>query len=378
MWFKSAMAGPWDLPARVPVPERRLSVPCERELLAAWDEQTRDLEVLLRRVSVGRPHMPTVPDVRWAMRAESFDGAAAAISDAIPNLWATSSALRGLDEGALARELQNEDWWLQHEVVVRRAWIDFHRELLEAGKAVGYPFRSWVAGRGTRSRGRDREFFTLILLGHWMSACEGRRLLLSRVGETPDFVCCEAGAEIGVEATEATPEARARNQTLEDRFVTRLNAVARELGALVTVECRGDLGQFLDQVDTIEASLRNELVRRDGPRRVSCATGAVKCSIEIEPSASPAVLVSDPRGTTGAEIALDNEAALATLHSAVDRKLAGPQPGRPCLLAIYPNFLSEANLREVLDLAEQRWTRDVSSHFDEIWVVQEQAAARIC
>lgn len=376
MWFKSAMALPWDLTSRIPKPSAPTTVLFERELRAAWEEQFKGLEALLQEVSVGRPSAPTEPDVRWAMRTDAFDGAMAAISDLVPNLWAVSSTLRDLSADALERELEGEDWWLRHEVLVRRAWIEFHRDLLSAGRSVGYPFAGRVAERGTRSRGRDREFFTLVLLGHWVAACEGRQLLLSSVGETPDFNCREAGIALGVEATEATPESSARRQVLEDRLVARLEGVAQEFGILLSVECSGDLSLFSGQGDAMETSLRAAITEGD-PNRLSFSSGETRCSIEVNAGKSPAVLLSDPRGITGSEIVLDNGAALSCLVSSVERKLGGPTPLRPCFLVIYPNFLSEANLRDVLDRAARQWNLDVSSHFDEVWVVQEQAAARI-
>jgi len=263
---------------------------------------------------------------------------------------------------------------MQHEARVRFRWAEFHGQQLDLGQKIELPFRFVVGSRReSRTRDRDRDFYSLILLGHALRAEEGRQLLLDAVHETPDFDCTVDGAPLGVEVTEAVGEDLARDRDSADRLAPQIRRLMTE--ARCSVHFEGDFLWYhlARDWDEIATDLRARLESGEGNASRDWARSTSSARISVERSDSPLWTHSGAKGQDGEDLKAATNRLRQLVAARIDAKLAGPMPRfRPCVLLIYANDLEQADVAGALDGLSDLNREKLGSHFDEVWVASDQ------
>lgn len=307
--------------------------------------------------------------------AHEHEGLSQDLAYLIPSISALGAGIRRLSLTEWAEELQGRPYWLKHECLVRLAWVEWHRIQLANGNFVERPFRFQVSSRNTnRVRDRDRDFATLLMLGHALRSTTGQELFLEVVRETPDFVCRLDGLECGVEATEGVVEDLARSASFQDKALARVRAVLLEGGASVGFEGDFEWPALWAAIDEVERMLRGSLAqeswREGGAASFEIQVGGERVEVELGHLEPGSVSWMGRDGQLREEI----EAATALFRSAIlariEAKVAGKKPEiRPCILAIYGNDLGDGDANEAATGLREVDLGHVLSHFDEIWIV---------
>lgn len=305
------------------------------------------------------------------------------------DLFCTLLALAGLvsrqAHGELRGVLAQYPWSVQHEVLTRWYWMQWHEKLVNEGEEVEWPFHCRVGSRGSRQRSRDREFYQLLLFLHGLKMTAGVELLVLARGETPDFLLETAlGGTIGAEMTEV-PVSRpwSKAKVAEERFFKAVRPMLQDAAALLSIRPAGNPSRVWRHAE----ELRNRvsvLVARcvSQNREVDAAYPDLGIErLRVKPSSPLAGTIwlsdgSDPADRIR-ELARSLQRAVA---DKISRRGRGrPKPSvRPCMLVLYPNHdLDWEDADDALTRVRREGLPATGSHFDEVWLCQEAGVTRL-
>lgn len=361
-----------------------------RRMLARWKDlqekvaSTRYSELHAEAAALLERREPLVSgDVHfaaaWAL--DEYEGGICELNDLYCSLLALASLVDERSRGEVLSSIADEGWHIQHETLVRRAWMQAHQKFIAQNVALELPFGCTVAERGRQERRGDKEFSTLLRFLHGLRAATGDELLLVSKQETPDFAVVDgAGSHFGVEVSDVPPTiAGGDEQDAEEEISTCLSSL-QSTGVRVVIfeppswrEITKDmpaLRQWRD-TDLLSAALSG--------MRISVPYGSGLC-VEMEPCSPPYTVISSFKG--GQEVENAELAFGDSLYESVRKKLfknnkLRQQPSvKPCYLALY----AAAPLHD-FDRAVRRFQEcfdlDIFSYFFQVWLVSDAMVRRI-
>jgi hypothetical protein len=282
-------------------------------------------------------------------------------------------------------QLSNASWEVRHEVLTRFEWCRQQREAMSRGKSFNRPFRG-VVGPSNHRKTLDIEFHVLLrFLQHYQKATENELLLSlyrGNTGEGPDFDVEDAdGQVLGIEITQAfLSETSARERKDREKFKKGLRAALSDLS--IQIWRRPSWSCLSKNVEKIVAALkdRTNQATQSTPgatfQRFFPEMGLKVC---VKPKEGPLRIfdLSGPDGDARGFAGLEVEEKLAKrVQGAIEKKLSGPAPvTKPCILVIYNNTgLPDPDFEVVSALVKKPPAVPSTSHFKEIWFVDEQRA----
>lgn len=318
-----------------------------------------------------------------AHRVSSFEESYEVANDSFFAAVAITFACEGFDRSQILAELQEEPWFVKHEVLARWGWIHAHQGLLGKGDPLEGPFSFNVARRGQHGRGVDREFYQLIHFLNGLRAHTGEELLFVDKQETPDFrLETPSGSSVGAEMTEApVSRAWAAEHDAEEEFLAAIREVLGEQPIRLHVFEPPSWQALVSRLPEAQAWLRQELQSWDSSKQSTrLHSEDLGLSMHVSPWSHPAITLSDERGLTGDDIAAGTLELEESITLAISGKLtkAGGRPRkppsiRPCHLVIYPNHDFGQDLEAAVEKFRTREPIDVSSHFDYVWLSDDRS-----
>lgn len=293
-----------------------------------------------------------------ARRVDIFLQANNQLNDSFFAVRAIIFACARLDREEILRVLQEEPWFVKHEILARWGWLDAHQLLTSRNLRLDQPFSFRVASRGRAGRRVDREFYQLLTFVNGLRAATGEELLFVEKGETPDFrLETTAGLPVGVEVTEAPVSWEwAAERDAEEEFLKMAWSVLGQRGIHLHILEPPSWRILETRLPEAEAWLLDTLAQWEThrePTRLSSA--ALELSIEPSSWPHPAITVSDERGLTGDDIQAGTLQLEESIASAITGKLQRPDGRarkrpevRPCHLVIYPNHDFGQDLDDVI------------------------------
>ncbi len=323
---------------------------------------------------------------------KSFEEVASVVSDSVRSLL----ALRFLQEGGSLAEIQakiaRETWAHRLEISCRYLWMSFHAKLISAGDAPESPFSCVVGDRGSMERAGDREYYQLLLYLHARKLDFGDEWLPLKKGETPDFIVDDShGSRIGVEVGEAPKsQAWADAQDCAECVFRAIRRLVRSQRVILTFLEPFDWQAVSKEILPFRAWLKEEILGL--PARMQHCRDirfqSADCQVTIERARTGMILSHDPEGLSGDDVDRLTLDLAAGIRFAVHKKLFKTEPGggtrerkrpsiRPCHLVLYPNDDSGADVARSCELVRLGPPLNASSHFDSVWVSNENLLLQI-
>lgn len=303
------------------------------------------------------------------------------LNDIYFSLLALASLVSERRPEEVLSSLADEEWHIKHEVLVRRAWMEAHRDLIAKNVALEFPFGCGVAERGRRERKGDKEFSTLIRFLHGFRAATGDELLLVSKCERPDFVVADAaGNFFGVEVSDVPPTVEGGDEQDAEEEVATCLSFLEVTGVRVVIHEPPSWQEITKDMPALTRWRDTDLLSAAlSGMRASVPYSSGMC-VEVEPCSPPYTVISSFKG--GQEVENDELAFGDSLHESVRKKLwknrkARPQPKvKPCYLALYANAPLHDFDRAVRRF-EERFDFDISDYFSQVWLVSDAMVRRI-
>jgi hypothetical protein len=321
---------------------------------------------------------------RAAHALQEYESRIYELNDLYFSLVALASLVAERRREEVLSSLADEEWYVKHEVLVRRAWMEAHRDLIAKNVALELPFGCVVAERGRRERGGDREFNTLLRFLHGLRAATGEELLFVSKSPTslrPDFTVADvSGSVFGIEVSDVPPTVEGGFEQDKEKEVVDSLSVLESAGIRVVIheppswqEIAKDMAALTRWRDTDLLSAARSGMRISVPY-------ALGLCVEVEPCAPPYTVISSFKG--GQEVENAELAFGASLYESVRKKLfkngrTRPRPEvKPCYLALYaaaPLYDFGLAVRRF----QERFDLDISDYFSQVWLVSDAMVRRI-
>jgi len=305
-------------------------------------------------------------------------------------LIALNYLIKGTSGGKIRDELKKEPWIFRHEVLTRWSWVSAQKSAIQKGRSFNKPYLCEVGPR-ERRQNIDREFFTYLkFMPHYQARFQKGYLLQEYCGEThmsPDFISVnEEGDQIGIEITEATEsELHSFEAKQKERLMNELVREFRDHQCHFTIWSRPAWSILIEKLDELKSWLKRICEGNEKPtwhhRKDKYFHPDLDLMISFKPERLSYLFTDisgdgNGNGYEGNEIEYRTERAVSKRRS---KKLSGPPPSvKPCLLVIYDNAqLPAADYKKIVEIATGRSNTDFQTHFEEIWLLDNQQCTRL-
>jgi hypothetical protein len=352
----------------------------EQVALTRYSERHAEAVALLERresVASGDVHFAA------ARALNEHEGGICELNDLYCSLLALASLVAERSREEVLSSIADEGWHIQHETLVRRAWMQAHQKLITQNVTLELPLGCIVAERGRQERRGDKEFSTLLRFLHGLRPATGDALLFFSKQETPDFAVVDgSGNHFGVEVSDVPPTVAGGDEQDAEEEVASCLSVLQGADARVVIheppcwqKITKDMSALIRWRDTdlLSAALSG--------KRMSVQYALGLC-VEVEPCSPPYTVISSFKG--GQEVENAELAFGDSLCASVTKKLFNKNNGKPrqqpsvkpCYLALY----AAAPLHS-FDRAVRRFQKsfdlDISSYFFQVWLVSDAIVRRI-
>ena len=306
------------------------------------------------------------------------------------NLIALNYLIKGTSGDEIRDALKDESWIFRHELLTRWSWVSAQKRAIQKGRSFNRPYLCEIGPRERRQT-IDREFFIYLkFMPHYQARFQKGYLLHEYCGEThtsPDFVSVnEEGDRIGIEVTEATEsELDSFEAKQEERLMNELVKAFRDRQCHFTIWSRPAWSLLLENLDELKSWLKRICEGNEKPTRHHRKDKYFHPELDLMLSFKPeslGYLFTDISGDGNGNGYEGNEIEYRTERAVLNRiskKLSGPQPSvKPCLLVIYDNTqLPATDYRKIIEIATDKSNTDFQTHFEEIWLLDDQQSTQL-
>lgn len=332
--------------------------------------------------------METAKSLRYLeWQVQNYRDSYGLINESFFSLVALGLVASGACHEEILDLLRDQSWATKHEILARWGWMGEHLRMLNEGKQLDNPLYCLVAHRGQLGRTVDKEFYSLLSFLHCLRAVEGRELVFFAKQQTPDSILIDAkGNRVGAEMTEVSISDEWDTEQDDQRlFYKAIMANLEKIFAWVHVENPPSWSAIKNHLSDFDAWLAEKskgIVTIED--EVELSNEELGLRITLRPSEGRLAWISSgntrPKGDNTQEA---SDAMHETLRRRIENKIVKEgKPKKkpsidPCYLVVYPNHDWDVDLERVVTKFSRRPPIDVSSHFSEVWLSNEERLVRL-